>query len=103
MRPTRWFLTWVGIAVACAAVTAVTPAWGGAQAVAPDPGRHCLTEPPSDRAVTLCREAVRVAPNDADLRRAFAAALSARGDTSAALGELARVLRADPHSARAQL
>jgi len=102
MGPTRCFLTRVGIAVVCAAMAAVTPAWAGGQAP-PDAGRRCLTEPPSDRAVSTCRDAVRASPKDATLRRALAAALTARGDTAGALDELGQVLRAHPHSARAQL
>lgn len=84
------------------AVAATTPVAMSAQVVS-DAARRCLTEPPTDRAVTVCRESVRGAPNDASLRRALAAALIARGDTSGALAEFNEILRADPHSARAQL
>jgi len=83
-------------------MAAVTPAWADGQPP-PDAGRRCLTEPPSDRAVSTCRDPVRASPTDATLRRALAAALTARGDTAGALDELGQVLRADPHSARAQL
>ncbi len=68
-----------------------------------DAARRCLTEPPTDRAVAICRESVRAAPADASLRRALAAALTMRGDTAGALSEFTEILRADPHSARAQL
>ena len=65
--------------------------------------RRCLAEPPGDRAVPLCRDAVRVSPNDLSLRSALAGALAARGDLTTALEEYRDITRRDPRSARAQL
>jgi S1-C subfamily serine protease len=80
----------------------ILPVAGGAQAV-PDVARRCLTEPPGERAVALCRDAARAAPDDALVRRALAAALAARGDASGALEEYREIVRRDPQSAQAQL
>lgn len=65
--------------------------------------QRCLTDPPGERSVASCREAVRATPNDPDARRSLAVALMARGDTTAALEEYRDVARREPHSARAQL
>ena len=73
------------------------------QAQSASDGRRCLAEPPGDRAVSLCRDAVRTSPNDLALRSALAGALAARGDLSAAVEEYRDVTRRDPRSARAQL
>src|SRR5215204_2621619 len=81
-------------------LTATQPLHG--QAIS-EGAQRCLSGPPTDRAVAVCRESVRAAPNDASLRRALAAALIARGDTVSALAEFNHILHADPHSARAQL
>lgn len=70
---------------------------------AADASRRCLTEPPGDRAIALCRESVRATPNAPELRRALAESLIARGDTSGALSEYNEILHLDPQSARAQL
>src|SRR5919107_4437916 len=92
---------WWGVAT-LVAIAAATPPPVGGQA-ANDAARRCLAESPTERAISICRESVRATPSDASLRRALAAALTARGDTAGALAEFTEILRADPHSARAQL
>jgi S1-C subfamily serine protease len=67
-----------------------------------DAARRCLADPP-ERALSSCREALRAAPGDVAARRSLATALSARGDTVAAIEELREITRRDPYSARAQL
>src|SRR5688572_1838904 len=89
---------WIAVGVLHAALA---PA-GVAQGL-PDAVRRCLADPPGDRAVVSCREAVRVAPTDVGSRRALAAALSERGDANGSLEEYREIVRRDPHSARAQL
>jgi S1-C subfamily serine protease len=68
-----------------------------------DVERRCLAEPPGERAISVCRDAVRAIPGDPVLHRALAASLTARGDTRAALTEYTEIVRLDPHSAPAQL
>src|SRR5688500_1716327 len=92
--PRRW--------IASGALQLAIPLVVAAQA-APDGSRRCLAEPPGERAIATCREAVRGSPNDAGIRRALAASLATRGDAEGALAEYREVARQDPHSARAQL
>lgn len=99
MRPTRLF----GGCVTALVVAAIATSAPAEAQQTPDAARRCLAEPPGDRAIALCRESLRVAPNDAELRRSLAAALIVRGDTIGALAEYNEILRADAHSARAQL
>src|SRR6476661_8122703 len=89
------------LGVSCTAIGFAAVAVGAQSA--PDATRRCLTEPPGERAVALCRESLRTTPNDPELRRSLAAALIVRGDTSGALAEYGEIVRVDPHSARAQL
>lgn len=67
-----------------------------------DAAKRCVTEPP-ERALAVCREALRAMPGDLTVRRSLAAALTARGDTVAAVDELREITRRDPFSAQAQL
>ncbi|HEX6048466.1 MAG TPA: hypothetical protein VFZ21_04335, partial [Gemmatimonadaceae bacterium] len=88
-------------AVRGAAMTLLAAAAAHAQGP-PDAAKRCVTEPP-ERAVAICRDAVRAMPGDLTVRRSLAAALTARGDTLAAVDELREITRRDPYSAQAQL
>jgi len=98
--PSAWLRCGTSRLAALALV--LTPLAAAAQSPT-EVARRCLTEPPGERAVARCREAVRVMPDDANARRALAAALTTRGDTAAALAEYREVARREPRSPRAQL
>jgi len=91
MGPTR-------ILTAAALLAALAPA--SAQS-APDAARRCITEPPGDRAIALCREAVRLDPHSARAQLDLATTLDRAGKSDEALRAYRRYVELDPAEPRA--
>jgi S1-C subfamily serine protease len=66
-----------------------------------DASRRCVSEPPGDRAIAICREAVRLDPHSARAQLDYATALDRAGRADEALAAYRRYVELDPSEPRA--